>query len=168
MFIAAMPGGPDEATERDDFARVSFSQIAGIKDVHLQDAGPLRIANGPGYQMLAKAKDSGAGTDVMVVADHVAGLHNLYDAVSRDRGVGNFEHRLVQIGIELFALRRELPHAVLLQCLQKFALRQFDAVDERLDAALRVVAQFGRHRFQGAAHIVGHHQQVAGKRGHAV
>lgn len=67
MFIAAMPGGPDEATERDDFARVSFSQIAGIKDVHLQDAGPLRIANGPGYQMLAKAKDSGTGTDVMVV-----------------------------------------------------------------------------------------------------
>jgi hypothetical protein len=67
MFIAALPGGPDEATERDDFARVSFGQIAGIKDIHLQDAGPLRIASGPGYQMLAKAKDSGTGTDVMVV-----------------------------------------------------------------------------------------------------
>ena len=30
-------------------------------------AGPLRIANQPGYQTLAKAKDAGTGTDVMVV-----------------------------------------------------------------------------------------------------
>jgi hypothetical protein len=67
MFIAALPGGPDEAADRDDFARATFGQIAGIKDVQLQDAGRLRIASGPGYQMLAKAKDSGTGTDVMVV-----------------------------------------------------------------------------------------------------
>jgi hypothetical protein len=67
MFIAALPGGPDEAADRDDFARVSFGQIAGIKDVELQDAGRLRIASGPGYQMLAKAKDSSTGNDVMVV-----------------------------------------------------------------------------------------------------
>ena len=67
MFISALPGGPEEAAERDNFARVAFSQIVGIKDVQLQDAGPLRIANQPGYQTLAKAKDAGTGADVMVV-----------------------------------------------------------------------------------------------------
>jgi hypothetical protein len=67
MFISALPGGPEEAADRDNFARVTFSQIVGIKEVRLQDAGPLRIANQPGYQTLAKAKDAGTGTDVMVV-----------------------------------------------------------------------------------------------------
>jgi hypothetical protein len=67
MFIAALAGGPEEASDRDNFARVAFGQIVGIKDVQLQDSGPLRIANQPGYQTLAKAKDAGSGTDVMVV-----------------------------------------------------------------------------------------------------
>jgi hypothetical protein len=67
LFISALPGGPEQPADRENFARVTFSQIAGIKDVHLQDAGQLRIANQPGYQTLAKAKDAGTGTDVMVV-----------------------------------------------------------------------------------------------------
>jgi len=67
LFISALPGGPEETADRENFARVTFSQIAGIKDVHLQDSGPLRIASQPGYQTLAKAKDAGTGTDVMVV-----------------------------------------------------------------------------------------------------
>jgi hypothetical protein len=67
MFIAILPGGPEESADRDNFARVTFGQIVGIKDVQIQDAGPLRIANQPGYQTLAKAKDAGTGTDVMVV-----------------------------------------------------------------------------------------------------
>jgi hypothetical protein len=46
---------------------LAFGQIVGIKDVQLQDAGPLRIASQPGYQTLAKAKDAGTGADVMVV-----------------------------------------------------------------------------------------------------
>ena len=67
LFISALPGGPEETADRENFARVTFSQIAGIKDVHLQDSGPLRIASQPGYQTLTKAKDAGTGTDVMVV-----------------------------------------------------------------------------------------------------
>jgi hypothetical protein len=67
MFIYALPGGPEGAADRDNLARVAFGQIAGIKDVQLQDAGPLRIASQPGYQTLAKAKDAGSGADVMVV-----------------------------------------------------------------------------------------------------
>jgi hypothetical protein len=67
LFISALPGGPEEAADRDNFARVSFGQIAGIKDVSVQDAEPLRIASQAGYQTLAKAKDAGTGVDVMVV-----------------------------------------------------------------------------------------------------
>jgi hypothetical protein len=67
MFIAALPGGPEDVGDRDNFARAAFGQIVGIKDVHVQTAEPLRIANQPGYQTLAKAKDGGTGADVMVV-----------------------------------------------------------------------------------------------------
>lgn len=67
MFISVLPGGPEETADRDNFARVTFGQIVGIKDVRLQDAGPLRIASQPGYQTLAKAKDAGSGAEVMVV-----------------------------------------------------------------------------------------------------
>jgi hypothetical protein len=67
MFISALAGGPEEVADRDNFARVAFGQIVGIKDVQLQDSGPLRIASQPGYQTLAKAKDAGSGADVMVV-----------------------------------------------------------------------------------------------------
>ncbi len=67
MFISALPGGPEEAADRSNFARVAFGQIVGIKDVQLQDSGPLRIASQPGYQTLAKAKDAGTGADVIVV-----------------------------------------------------------------------------------------------------
>jgi hypothetical protein len=67
IFISALAGGPEEAADRDNFARVAFGQIVGIRDVQLQDAGPLRIASQAGYQTLAKAKDAGTGADVMVV-----------------------------------------------------------------------------------------------------
>jgi hypothetical protein len=67
MFISALPGGPEEPADRENFARVAFGQIVGIKAVQVQDAGPLRIDSQPGYQTLAKAKDAGSGADVMVV-----------------------------------------------------------------------------------------------------
>lgn len=66
FLIAALPGGPNEASDDDNFARVTFDQIGGIGDIHIQDAEPLRIEGQPGYETLAKAKDP-RGTDVMVV-----------------------------------------------------------------------------------------------------
>ncbi|MGA9008703.1 MAG: hypothetical protein WB495_17945, partial [Xanthobacteraceae bacterium] len=41
LFIAAMPGGPAEPGDRSNFARNTFQQVVGIKDVHIQDAEPL-------------------------------------------------------------------------------------------------------------------------------
>lgn len=67
LFIAAVPGGPSETGDRTTFARLTFQGIAGIKDVQVQDAEPLRIGNQPGFETLAKAKDAQSDTDVMVV-----------------------------------------------------------------------------------------------------
>lgn len=66
LLIAALPGAPD-AKDRDNFARVAFQQIAGITDVHVVDAEPLRISNQPGYEVLATAKEAHSDTDVKVV-----------------------------------------------------------------------------------------------------
>jgi hypothetical protein len=67
FFIAAMPGAPAEPSDRNNFARTTFQQIVGIKDVHVDDAEPLRIGSQQGFETLAKAKDSQSNADVMVV-----------------------------------------------------------------------------------------------------
>jgi hypothetical protein len=67
LFIAAMPGGPAEPGDRSNFARTTFQQIVGIKDVQIQDAESLRIGGQQGFETLAKAKDAQSDTDVMVV-----------------------------------------------------------------------------------------------------
>jgi hypothetical protein len=65
FLIAAMAGGPEEAADRANFARVAFDQIGGLREVRVQDAGPLRLGGQPGFQILAKAKQN--DTDVMVI-----------------------------------------------------------------------------------------------------
>jgi len=67
FVIAVSPGGPEQAADRANFARVTFEGIGGISDVQIQDAEPLRVGNMPGYQTLAKAKDGQSGRDIMVV-----------------------------------------------------------------------------------------------------
>lgn len=67
LLIAALPGGPIEAKDDDEFARVTFNQIGGVRDVRIQDAEPLRIGGQSGYETLAKAKDPQGETDMMVV-----------------------------------------------------------------------------------------------------
>ncbi len=66
MFIGAVPGAP-EPNNRSNFARMLFQQIAGIKDVQIQDAESLRIGGQQGFETLAKAKDVQTDADVMVV-----------------------------------------------------------------------------------------------------
>lgn len=67
FLIAALPGGPTEATDDDNFARTTFNQIGGISDVRVQDAEPLRLNGQSGYETLATAKDAEGKTDLKVV-----------------------------------------------------------------------------------------------------
>lgn len=67
LLIAAVPGGPTDPKDDDNFARVAFNQIGGIRDVRIQDAEPLRIGGQSGYETLATAKDAQSDTDLKVV-----------------------------------------------------------------------------------------------------
>lgn len=66
-LIAAIPGGPQEADEHANFAKLSFNEIGGIRDVQLTMSEPLRIGGQSGYQTMADAKDARTGTDIRVV-----------------------------------------------------------------------------------------------------
>lgn len=67
LLIAAVPGGPTEPGDHANFARLSFNEIGGIKNVHVMVSEPLRIGGQSGYQTMAEANDARTGADVMVV-----------------------------------------------------------------------------------------------------
>jgi hypothetical protein len=66
MLVAVFPGGPSDADDPARFARMAFDSIAGISDVRLTMAEPLRVNGQSGYQMMAQAKDAQTGTPIMV------------------------------------------------------------------------------------------------------
>jgi len=66
MFVAAFDGGPTENDDHAQFARMTFGQIVGIKDVQITMSEPLRIGGGSGFQTTAQAKDVRTGADIMV------------------------------------------------------------------------------------------------------
>ena len=66
MFVAAFDGGPTENDDHSQFARMTFGQIVGIKDVQITMSEPLRIGGGSGFQTTAQAKDMKTGDDIMV------------------------------------------------------------------------------------------------------
>jgi hypothetical protein len=66
LFIAAFQGGPADGEDRAQFARLTFDQIVGIKDVKITMSEPLRIGGQSGFQTMAQAKDIKSGEDIMV------------------------------------------------------------------------------------------------------
>ena len=67
FIIAAVPGGPADPADRENFARLSFDEIGGIRNVHLTMSEPLRVNGQSGYQTMADAQDARSGADVKVV-----------------------------------------------------------------------------------------------------
>ena len=67
FIIAAVPGGPPDPADRENFARLSFDEIGGIRNVHLTMSEPLRVGGQSGYQTMADAQDARSGADVKVV-----------------------------------------------------------------------------------------------------
>ena len=66
-FCCRLAGGPAENDDHGQFARMTFGEIVGIKDVQITMSEPLRIGGQQGLQTMAQAKDMGTGTDIMVV-----------------------------------------------------------------------------------------------------
>jgi hypothetical protein len=67
FLIAAVPGGPSDPADHGNFARLSFDEIGGIRNVRLTMSEPLRVGGQSGYQTMADAQDARTGTDVKVV-----------------------------------------------------------------------------------------------------
>ena len=66
ITIAASKNHP-APEERDGFARRAFGEIPGLKEVRITRAEPLRIANQPGYELMATGLDVKGGHPVHVV-----------------------------------------------------------------------------------------------------
>ena len=57
MLIAAVPGGPSEADQRADFARLMFNEIERYPSVsRITMSEPLRIGGQSGFQTMAEAQ----------------------------------------------------------------------------------------------------------------
>jgi hypothetical protein len=67
MMIAAAPGGPDQPSARDAFARDFFGGLTGFKDVHIASADMLRLSGQQVHEIQADAKDPKSDKDVRVV-----------------------------------------------------------------------------------------------------
>jgi hypothetical protein len=67
FLIAAVPGGPSDPADRGNFAKLSFDEIGGIRNVHLTMSEPLRVGGQSGYQTMADAQDARSGANLKVV-----------------------------------------------------------------------------------------------------
>jgi hypothetical protein len=67
MLVAAIPGGPQEPDDRANFAKLSFNEIGGLRDIQITVSEPLRIGGQAGFQTMADAKDARSGANVRVV-----------------------------------------------------------------------------------------------------
>jgi hypothetical protein len=67
MVIAIAPGGPQQASERDAFARDAFTSIPNLKDVRVTSSESLRMGGQQGHQIMATGKDGATGQDITVV-----------------------------------------------------------------------------------------------------
>jgi hypothetical protein len=67
LIIAASPGGPADARDRDQFARDSMSGLPPFKEFRITNAEPMRIGGQPGYEVRAQAKDVQNGAEIEIV-----------------------------------------------------------------------------------------------------
>ena len=67
IFAAVAPGGPEQAADRDHFAREVFGNVPNLKAVRITGSEPLRVGGAPGHQIFANAKDPSNADDLSVV-----------------------------------------------------------------------------------------------------
>ncbi|HEY2135647.1 MAG TPA: hypothetical protein VGH49_07150, partial [Xanthobacteraceae bacterium] len=67
MVISVASGGPEQATDRDNFARSLFTGLADFKDVHITGTDLLRLDNQQTHEIQAEAKDAKTDTPMKLV-----------------------------------------------------------------------------------------------------
>lgn len=66
-FVVSVAGGSPRDDERGRFAVRALAGLPGLKDLQVERAEPLRIANHTGYEVMAKGVDARTGTPVKVI-----------------------------------------------------------------------------------------------------
>jgi hypothetical protein len=66
-FVVSVAGGAPRDDERGRFAVRALAGLPGLKDLQVERAEPLRIANHTGYEVMAKGVDARTGTPVKVI-----------------------------------------------------------------------------------------------------
>ena len=66
-FVVAVSGGAPREEERGRFAVRALAGLPGVKDIQVERAEPLRLANHMGYEVMAKGVDVRTGVPVKVV-----------------------------------------------------------------------------------------------------
>jgi hypothetical protein len=67
LVIAAAPGGPSQAVDRDQFARNALSGLPPMKDVRISNSEPMRIGGQAGHEVRALGKDAQTGAEIEIV-----------------------------------------------------------------------------------------------------
>ncbi len=67
IVVAASPGSPAQAGDREAFARDIFTTIPNLKDVRITNSESLRLGGLQGHQIMASAIDAVSGAEVTVV-----------------------------------------------------------------------------------------------------
>ncbi len=91
------------------------------------------------------------------------GLDGVDDGARRPAFARHFGDRLVQVGVEFGAVRRDRLDAVIGQGRHELALGRLDAVDHAANLGIGGVAHRLGQMGEGAGEIVGDAQHVAGK-----
>ena len=67
MVIGALPGGPQQAADRDTFARSALGGLPPLKDMRIISSEAMRIGGQNGHEIRAEGKDAKSGIDVEIV-----------------------------------------------------------------------------------------------------
>jgi hypothetical protein len=67
LVIAAAPGGPQQAGDRDQFARNALSGLPPMKALRISSSEPMRIGGQTGHEVRAVGKDAQTGTEIEIV-----------------------------------------------------------------------------------------------------
>jgi hypothetical protein len=67
LVISVAPGGPEQANDRENFARNMFTGLTDFKDVRIVGRDVLRLDNQQTYEIQAEAKDAKTDTPMKLV-----------------------------------------------------------------------------------------------------
>jgi hypothetical protein len=67
LVISAVPGGPQQARDRDHFARLALNGLPPLKEVRIVSSEPMRIGGQSGHEIRAEGKSPQTDANIQIV-----------------------------------------------------------------------------------------------------